>query len=145
MSLPESKGPAILVVDDEPALRELLQILLMRQLGASFRIVEAEHGAIAVELFEELLSEGFSVPAVVMDVRMPVMDGIEATRRILAAHPDAAIFIATAYAEEGLVQEALAAGAKAVINKALGFAEIALRVSQAARARVAPNASAETR
>lgn len=121
------------MVDDEPALRELIQIFLGRNLGGAFRVVEAEHGGIAVDLFRELVDEGCSVPAVVKDVRMPVMDGIEATRRILAIRPSAAVFIVTAYAEENLIQEDLAAGAQAVINKALGFPEIALWVSQAVR------------
>ncbi len=59
-----------------------------------------------------------------MDLRMPVMDGVEATARIRTAHPDTAVIVLTTYADDESVVGALRAGAKGYLTKDAGAAEI---------------------
>ena len=77
----------ILLVDDEAAVRRGLSMRL--KLEPDLEVVgEAENGLAAVELFARL-----SPDVVLMDVQMPGIDGIEATRRIIAAYPAARVLI----------------------------------------------------
>ncbi|MEA2107932.1 MAG: response regulator [Pseudomonadota bacterium] len=101
----------ILVVDDNAANRDLLHALL---LPLGFEIREAENGREAVEIFEE-----WSPHAVLMDMRMPVMDGYEATRRIKATQAGRAtpVIALTAQAFKDQKEEILATGASAYISK----------------------------
>lgn len=131
--MPDEQSPVVFLVDDEPQLRELAQIFLQRQLGSGYELVQAEDGGQAVGLFEEFTRGGREVSGVLMDVRMPVMDGIEATQRILAIEPTARIFIVTAFAEDNLIGQALEAGAVQVYNKSIGIAVIAERVATLVR------------
>ncbi len=112
----------ILVVDDEPDICELLGIFLSMNDG--IEVHTAENGKIAVEMYLNLAGSGSRPDIVLMDIRMPVMDGIEATREILEHDPDANVYMVTAYNEPNLVQDAMDAGAKDVINKTTGFPEI---------------------
>ncbi|MBS1250362.1 MAG: Autoinducer 2 sensor kinase/phosphatase LuxQ [Chloroflexi bacterium] len=106
-----TKPGRILVVDDNAANRDLLQALL---LPLGFEIRDAENGREAVEIFEE-----WSPLAVLMDMRMPVMDGYEATRRIKATQAGRAtpVIALTAQAFEGQKEKILATGASAYISK----------------------------
>src|SRR5258707_13278015 len=80
---------------------------------------EAGDGAEAVQLVEELRPE-----LVIMDVTMPVLGGIEATRRLHAAHPDLPIVVLTMHDEEALREEALRAGASAFLTKDSSMQEV---------------------
>ena len=73
---------------------------------------EAGDGAEAVQLVDELRPE-----LVIMDVTMPVLGGIEATRRLHAAHPELPIVVLTMHDEDSLREEALRAGASAFLTK----------------------------
>jgi len=73
---------------------------------------EASSGPEAIELVDTLH------PALVlMDINMPEMTGIEATRRILAAHPDVVVFLCSTYDVADLPPAAAASGASAYVNK----------------------------
>jgi DNA-binding NarL/FixJ family response regulator len=80
---------------------------------------EAGDGAEAVQLVDELRPE-----LVIMDVTMPVLGGIEATRRLHAAHPDLPIVVLTMHDEEALREEALRAGASAFLTKDSSMQEV---------------------
>ncbi len=109
----------ILLVDDDPATREGLRELL--ELSPAVRIVgEATDGAEAVALAATLHPD-----CVVMDVQMPRMDGIEATRRIKAASPAICIVMLTMYRIHQ--PAAILAGADAFLTKGDGIAAL-LRV-----------------
>ena len=116
----------ILIVDDEPGILELLQIYLSMNDGVE--VHAAENGKIAVETYQRLTDSGLRPDIVLMDILMPVMDGIEATGKLLEYDSDATIFMVTAYTEPILMQDALDAGAKDVINKTVGFPEISEKV-----------------
>jgi len=91
----EEAPPRVLVVDDDQGFREMLRDFLIDD---GFDVVgEAGDGEEAVSLTEQLLPE-----VVLMDLRMPRMDGIEATRVIKAARPTIQVIILSAYEDPGL-------------------------------------------
>jgi len=101
----------VLLVDDEP---KVLRGLRMRLgLAADIRVVgEAADGATAVDLASLL-----SPDVVLMDVNMPAMDGITATRELLARVPLAAVVMLSLHDDQGTIDRALAAGAAAFVAK----------------------------
>lgn len=100
----------VLVVDDAMFMRAAVKRILDQ---AGFDIVgEAENGQIAVHKYNELQPD-----AVLMDITMPDMDGISATRCILKADPNAKIIMCTALGQQNMVVEALQAGARDYIVK----------------------------
>ena len=107
----------VLIADDHQLLRQALR----RAMEDAGLIVlgEAGDGEEAVQLVDELRPE-----LVIMDVTMPVLGGIEATRRLHAAHPDLPIVVLTMHDEEALREEALRAGASAFLTKDSSMQEV---------------------
>ncbi|MFN3215152.1 MAG: response regulator [Acidimicrobiales bacterium] len=104
-SIPRPAQPVRLVlVDDQPLIRAGLHLFLAPHEG--FEVVgEADHGGEALDLLARV-----DCDVVVMDVRMPVMDGIEATRRIVAADGPP-VLVLTTFGENETLVDALDAGA----------------------------------
>lgn len=101
----------ILVVDDNDGIRTALVDLLSTQ--PEFEVIgEAADGAEAVDLANRLGPD-----VILMDVKMPNMDGIEATRRIRAANPSIQVVAHTAYEDATLVSDMVKAGAKSYLLK----------------------------
>ncbi len=110
----EQKECAILLVEDDPVNR-IMATRLLEKMGCSVRI--ATNGQEALDLLGEV-----AVDCVLMDIQMPVMDGLEATRRIRgdgsgAFDPNIPIVAITAYAMEGDKQKFLDAGMSAYLSK----------------------------
>jgi two-component system, chemotaxis family, chemotaxis protein CheY len=102
----------VLVVDDAMFMRSMIKDIL-HNAGAGYEIVgEASNGREAVSRYRELKPD-----VVTMDIVMPQMDGIEATREILKDDPAAVIVICSAMGQEALVVESISAGAKDFIVK----------------------------
>src|ERR671925_1779481 len=100
-----------LIVDDHEVVREGLRLSLSR--ASHIRVVgEAPDGATAV-----VLAERRKPDVVIMDVRMPGMDGLEATKILTQKAPDVAVLIFTAYSERSLLGRGLESGAKGYILK----------------------------
>lgn len=116
----------VLVVDDQALVREGLMTLL-----AAAPDIEPVGSAADGEEAVALVSR--HRPAVVlMDLRMPKLDGVEATRRILASWPDTEVVVLTTHADEASILDALRAGARGYLTKDAGIAEISRAVHAAA-------------
>jgi DNA-binding NarL/FixJ family response regulator len=120
-------GPVrVLVVDDQALVREGLMTLL--EAASDIKpIAAASDGEEAVALAARHRPD-----VVLMDLRMPRLDGVEATRRIRAAQPDTEVVVLTTHADEASILDALQAGARGYLTKDAGIAEISRAVHAAA-------------
>jgi two-component system response regulator NreC len=101
----------ILLADDHTVVRDGLRALLEKQTDMTV-VAEAADGRDSIRLAEEQ-----SPDVVVMDIAMPNMNGIEATRRILAQNPNCAVVILSMHQDESYVLRSLKAGAKGYLLK----------------------------
>ena len=101
---------SILLVDDEAHIRKFISLLL-RHLGID-RIFEARNGADAIEVFKRDRPD-----LVMLDVNMPVMDGIETLRALKAIDPDCVVVMLTSLANRQTIDDAAALGAANYIRK----------------------------
>jgi DNA-binding NarL/FixJ family response regulator len=116
----------VLVVDDQELVRVGFRMILER--GGLDVVGEAVDGAAAVALAEALEPD-----VVLMDIRMPVLDGIEATRRILAARPETRVVVLTTFDLDEYVLAAVRAGANGFLLKDLAPADLVHAVGVVAR------------
>jgi DNA-binding NarL/FixJ family response regulator len=129
----------ILLADDHRILREGLRRLLSAD--ADFEVIaEAENGRAAVELAERLKPD-----VVVMDIGMPELNGVDATRQILARVPGARVVALSAYADRRLIGETLKAGACGYLLKDSAFDELAdaIRTTATKKVFLSPKIAAE--
>ena len=101
----------ILIADDHPLMRQGLATLLDADPGLQI-VGDAKNGADAVEKAGELNPD-----VIVMDLSMPVMDGVEATRRICEANPGTKVLILTTYGTSADIAHAIDAGASGALVK----------------------------
>jgi len=95
----QARKPAILTVDDDPAVSRAVARDLRRHYGERYRIVRAESGADAIDTLKELKLRGETVAVFVADYRMPQMSGIEFLERAMDFFPLARRVLLTAYAD----------------------------------------------
>ncbi|ANY74099.1 DNA-binding response regulator [Paenibacillus ihbetae] len=103
---------SVLIVDDDPFIRESLKLLVgmdpdIEVTGA------AAHGGEALALLED----GLAADVVLMDIRMPVCDGVEGTLRIREKYPDIRVLMLTTFDDEDYIAEALRNGASGYLLK----------------------------
>ncbi len=103
-------GKSILIADDSAMMRNRLKDALSK--GAYEVIGEAENGEQVVEMYERLNPD-----VTFIDVTMPILDGMEALRQIIARDPDAKCIMVSAMGQSSLIAEAIHCGAKDFINK----------------------------
>ena len=100
----------VLIVADEPHIRKYLGLIL-RKAGKP-AIIEASNGEEALQFYETHAPD-----LVLMDVNMPVLDGMQALERLLARHPDACVVMLTSLATRSIVERCVELGAANFIRK----------------------------
>lgn len=133
---PDAESPVrVLVADDQALMRTGFRMILDAEQDIEV-VGEAIDGADAIRQFDRLHPD-----VVVMDVRMPTMDGIEATRRLSTSEPPARVLILTTFDLDEYVYEALRAGASGFLLKDRPPEELvaAVRVIAAGEALLAPS------
>src|SRR5258706_2501765 len=115
----------VLIAEDEALTRTILRARL-EKLGHTV-VAEAENGAQAVEA-----AQASKPDVIIMDIRMPEMDGIEAARQIVQESPCAILFL-TAFSEDSLVEQASDAGALAYLMKPFRKEDLAPALEVAVR------------
>ena len=127
----------LVVTDDHPIMRQALAGYFSRV--EEMEVVgQASNGREAVELVDQLLPD-----VVLMDIRMPILDGLGATEKIMVAHPEARILVLTTFDLDEYVHAALRAGASGFMLKDAGPTELlaAIRAVRDGDSVVAPSAT----
>jgi DNA-binding NarL/FixJ family response regulator len=101
----------VLLADDHPIMRPGIAAILAAESDVEI-VGEAEDGAQAVALAEQIHPR-----VVIMDIAMPVMNGIEATRQIVSRFPETRVLVLSSYTDTETVSELTAAGASGFIAK----------------------------
>lgn len=124
----------VLLVDDHPLMAMALRHYLVTEPDIVV-VGEASNGLVAVERVAETRPD-----IVLMDLRMPVLDGVEATRRIVAANPDVQVLVVTTFTTDDYVIDALKAGAMGYVLKDMSPEAIldAIRTVHSGDAVIAP-------
>ena len=122
----DGKPLRIVIADDQASVREGL-VLLLGGLPGIDVVGAAADGEQALGLVAEQQPD-----AILLDLHMPVLDGIGATRRLVAEHPGVAIVVLTTYVDDSLVLEALRAGARSYLTKDADRTDIARALEAAA-------------
>ena len=125
----EPKVIRVMIVDDHAVVRGGLSKFL--QVHKDLELVgEAENGKEAIRLAGQLHPD-----VVLMDLKMPEMDGVAATRELRQRHPNTRVLVLTSFAEDNMVQGALQAGATGYLLKNVSVSELAnaIRAAHAGR------------
>lgn len=122
----------VLIVDDQTLVREGFRKLL--ELEADFEVLgTASDGESAIALIEQLQAAGKGTDVILMDIRMPRMDGIAATRTVKARWPASHIVILTTFDDTELIHAGLHAGALGYLLKDVTAEQLATTIRAAAR------------
>jgi DNA-binding NarL/FixJ family response regulator len=124
---PDGPPLRVVIADDQASVREGL-VLLLGGLPGIEVVGAAADGEQALALVSE-----HNPDAILLDLHMPVLDGIETTRRLTAEHPGVATVVLTTYADDSSVLDALRAGARSYLTKDADRTDIAQALQAASR------------
>jgi DNA-binding NarL/FixJ family response regulator len=116
----ESKKTKILIVDDSNLFREALKLFLKNELNCEV-IGEAKNGN---EFLSIMKTIGHFVDIVLMDIQMPELDGITATKKWCLYHPQTKVIAITMYTDKAYLQQLIESGFKGCVYKTSVFEEI---------------------
>jgi DNA-binding NtrC family response regulator len=122
-----AKPTSVLIVDDNTSLCKAMSLVLGRK---GYAVATANDGPEAIARVE-----GGPYDIIFMDIRMPLMDGVEAYKRIKKIRPEVVVVMMTAYADESLIREALEESAFCVIYKPLDMDRVIAIIEEAKEAR----------
>ena len=122
----------VMVVDDSPIITR--KICMMMEMLGYLVVKTAGNGVEAIAAYRECQPD-----LVTMDITMPVMDGIEATRHIRGEFPDANIIMVTSHGQERMVLDALKAGAKGYVLKPFQQQRLVAVIEKACRRFILPS------
>lgn len=133
----EQTGIRVVIADDQPVVRSGLAAFL-QAFGDLTLVGEAGNGEEALALCKEL-----SPDVVLMDLMMPVMDGVEATGQIVERFPGIQVLALTSFSDDDLVNRAMQAGATGYLLKNVSHIQLAeaIRAAHARRPTLAPEAA----
>lgn len=114
---------SILIIDDDPLIRKTLSSHLMKQ---DFEVLLAEDGKEGLQRYEENLPD-----LIILDIRLPDIDGLETLKKIKEMNENASIIIMTAYDDMKTTVEAIKSGAFEYLVKPLDFVELDLTIDKA--------------
>jgi DNA-binding NarL/FixJ family response regulator len=117
----------VLLADDHTVVRQGLRALVEAE-GDSEVVGQARNGREAVQMALALRPD-----VILMDISMPVLNGFEATRRILAANPAAKVLILSAHSDEGYIEQAIAVGAAGFLEKQTSAAILVRAIRKVAK------------
>ncbi len=123
--IPKGNGEAVLLVDDEPVVRELGTTIL-KQLD--YRPIVAEDGLAGIDLYQKHRDE---IAAVILDLIMPNMSGIDVLRRLRLANENVKIIVSTGYAKEELLHAVMDMKPTGFLRKPYKVQEMADALSRA--------------
>src|SRR5215469_4643820 len=134
----------VILVDDQTLLRESFQRLLELEEGIEV-VGAAWDGLEALALVERLASRHLEPQVALMDIRMPRMDGVEATRQFTTKFPRVGVLILTTFDEDAYVMEGLRAGAKGYVLKDVSAAQLveAIRAVERGESPLQPSVAAK--
>lgn len=124
--LQEAKRPTILVADDEEVIRDLCARTL-----SDYRILQAENGRAALDLLDHE-----PVDLLLVDVMMPLMNGLDLLKQVKERDPDQLVIVMTGYADKDLILRALKADADDFIQKPLNLLQLKSTISKALEKRL---------
>lgn len=130
MSPPVPDPVRVLIVDDQALIRQALKTLLDLESGIEV-VGEAADGIEALEMVPATLPN-----VVLVDVRMPRMDGVELVRRLAAEHPRVAAVVLTTFDDDEYVFEGLRAGARGYLLKDTFTGELVSAIQKASRGEI---------
>ncbi len=110
----------LLIVEDEKDMQELMKRYI-KKAGIDIEIYSAYDGKEGVEKYKELMEKGKKPDLVIMDLKLPEMDGVEATKKIKHLDKNAVIYGFTAFFDTDWSEKLLKAGAKKIIPRYVGF------------------------
>jgi DNA-binding NtrC family response regulator len=114
---------SVLIIDDDPLIRKTLSSYLSRK---NFEVIIAEDGEQGFRMYEERTPD-----LVILDIRLPDIDGLEALRQIKARNKNACVIIMTAFDDMKTTVEAIKSGAYEYLVKPLDYVELDLTIDKA--------------
>jgi hypothetical protein len=121
--LQDPERPTILVVDDEEIIRDLCRRTL-----ADYRVLEAADGLAALQMLE---AEPDGIDLLLVDVMMPVMNGLDLLKQVKDRDPDQLVIVMTGYADKEIILRALKAAADDFIQKPISLLQLKSTIQKA--------------
>lgn len=117
-----SQSISIAIVDDKPTIRNLLEEFFLQE---GFTVYTGDDGKKAIDLVKQ-----FNPSLLLIDLRMPDMNGVEALQEIKKIKPTQTVIMMTAYGEEDIVEQAIHSGAAGYISKPFDLYELSSKVEK---------------